>query len=122
MADYYVYGRNAVRECLLSGAAITLFTRERHLGDALVQQAKSSHVEVKTVSDRELDRLAGVASKHQGFVCLAKAPEMVSLRELIRDAFGRAEPVLMPMQSLGIYAEIAVRGAAASGKYLYRGI
>ena len=117
MADYYVYGRNAVRECLLSGAAKTLFTRQRHLGDALVLQAKKLSVGVKTVDDRELDRLAGVAGKHQGFVCLAEAPEMVSLRDLIRDAKAKPEPLILILDGIEDPANLGaiLRSADAFG-------
>ncbi len=100
MADYYVYGRNAVRECLRSGAAKTLFTRSRHMGDELVKIATSLKVAVKTVEDRDLDRLAGVSGKHQGFVCLAKAPEMVSLRDLIRATKGKENPLIVILDGI----------------------
>jgi len=117
MAEYYVYGRNAVRECLLSGAASTLYTRERHLGDALVTLAKQSSVAVQTVSDRELDRLAGVSGKHQGFVCLAKAPEMIALRDLIQKAKSKAEPLILILDGIEDPANLGaiLRSADAFG-------
>ena len=100
MADYYVYGRNAVRECLLANTAKTLFTRERHSGDELTKQARALHVEVLFRNDGELDRLAGVKGKHQGFVCLAKAPEMVSLRQLINATKSKENPLLLILDGI----------------------
>ena len=99
MADYYVYGRNAVRECLHSGSAKILYTRERFSRDALVLEAKEAKVQVLYKEDRELDRLAG-APKHQGFVCLARAPELVPLKKVITDGKAKDNPLVLILDGI----------------------
>lgn len=99
MADYYVYGRNAVRECLRSGNAICLHVRARFDHDALTLEAKDLNVKVVFSEDRELDRLAG-NSKHQGFVCLSRAPEMVSLRDLIIKGKAKTNPLMLILDGI----------------------
>ncbi len=82
MADYYVYGKNAVREVLRSRAAKHVYTRRRMESDPVVRMAISSNVPVSYVEDRELDKLGG-NGRHQGIVAQAKLPELVPLKKLI---------------------------------------
>ncbi len=82
MADYYVYGRNAVRECIRSKAAKCVFTRKRLENDSVVRMAFDAGLSVRYVEDRELDKLAG-NGHHQGIVAQAALPELVPLRKLI---------------------------------------
>ena len=99
MADYYVYGRNAVRECLHSGSAKHLYTRERFAHDALTLEANEKNVSVSFSSDKELDRLAG-NTRHQGFVCLSRAPELVSLREVIGKGKAKTNPLVLILDGI----------------------
>lgn len=99
MADYYVYGRNAVRECLHSKTAKTLFTRRRFDSDPLTKEARENHVDVLFKDDPELDRLAG-KGKHQGFVCLAVAPDFVPLKTLIRNAKVKEHPLMLILDGI----------------------
>ncbi|MCR5348847.1 MAG: 23S rRNA (guanosine(2251)-2'-O)-methyltransferase RlmB [Bacilli bacterium] len=99
MADYYVYGRNAVRECLHSGSAKILYVRERFNKDALTLEAKQQAIEIVLKSDAELDRLAE-SKRHQGFVCLARAPEMVSLRLLIQNGKAKDNPLILILDGI----------------------
>ena len=99
MADYYVYGRNAVRECLHSGSAKHLYTRERFAHDALTLEANEKNVSVSFSSDKELDRLAG-NTRHQGFVCLSRAPELVSLREVISKGKAKTNPLVLILDGI----------------------
>ena len=82
MADYYVYGKNAVREVLRSKAAIRVYARKRMETDPIVKMALSCDVPVSYVEDRELDKLGG-NGRHQGIVAQAKLPELVPLKRLI---------------------------------------
>lgn len=99
MSDYYVYGRNTTRECLHSHTALKLFTRPRFENDPLVKEARRMGVEILFREDKELDRLAGKGN-HQGFVCLAKAPEMLSLRQLIAQAKAKENPLLLLLDGM----------------------
>lgn len=99
MADYYVYGRNAVRECLRSDTAKTLFTRRRFASDPIAEEARAKCVDVQYKEDRELDRLSGNA-KHQGFVCLASAPELVPLRSLIQNGKAKEAPLVLILDGI----------------------
>ena len=99
MADYYVYGRNAVRECLRAGKAKCLHVRSRFERDPLTLDARGLNIEVRLCEDKELDRLAGNA-KHQGFVCLSRAPEMVSLRDLITTGKSKENPLLVMLDGI----------------------
>ncbi|MBQ7250037.1 MAG: 23S rRNA (guanosine(2251)-2'-O)-methyltransferase RlmB [Bacilli bacterium] len=82
MADYYVYGKNAVRECIRSRDSKHVYARKRLENDPLVKLASDFGVPVSYVEDRELDKLAG-NGHHQGIVAQAKLPELVPLRRLI---------------------------------------
>ncbi len=82
MADYYVYGKNAVREVLRSKAAKHVYARKRLEGDPVVKMAFSCNVPVSYVEDRELDKLGG-NGHHPGIVAQAKLPDLVPLRQLI---------------------------------------
>ena len=99
MTDYYVYGRNAVRECLHSGSAKILYARERYGKDALTLEAKEKAIQVVFKSDPDLDRLAD-SKRHQGFVCLARAPEMISLRQLIVNGKAKDNPLVLLLDGI----------------------
>ena len=99
MADYYVYGRNTIRECLRSHTALKLFTRARFQGDELVKEAFRQGIEVLYKEDKELDRLAGKGN-HQGFVCLAKSPELLTLKTLIDRAKSSENPLLLILDGI----------------------
>lgn len=99
MAEYYVYGKNAVRECLHAGTTITIFTRRRSDSDPLIQEARERNVKVEFKEDRELDRLAS-NGKHQGFVCLAKAPELVPLKNIIRRGKAKENPLVLILDGI----------------------
>ena len=99
MAEYYVYGRNSVRECIRAGSALTLYVRPRMKNDEVVAEAVSRRVNVLEKEDRELDRLAG-SGRHQGFVALAKTPELVELRTLIAQGKGKQNPLLVMLDGL----------------------
>lgn len=99
MADYYVFGRNAVRECLHSGSAKRLFTRERFSSDPLTLEAKELHVSVEFKNEKELDRLS-TGAKHQGFVCLSRAPEMVALKQVIQNAKAKEHPLVLILDGI----------------------
>ena len=99
MAEYYVYGRNTTRECLHSQTALRVFTRARFQNDPLIKEALKLGVEVSYKDDKELDRLAGKGN-HQGFVCLAKAPELLPLKSLIQIAKAKQDPLLLILDGI----------------------
>lgn len=81
----YIPGRNATKECLLSGAAIEVYCLSRLTNDPLCKLAASNGVKVTSKEPNELSSLAR-GDNHQGFVTLAKAPEPLSLDALISQA------------------------------------
>ena len=99
MTDYYVYGRNTVREYLHSGALKVLYTRERFKSDPLVCEAIAASVIIHFEEDKDLAKRAG-DSRHQGFVALAKAPKMWELRELIEHAKRKQNPLLLLLDGI----------------------
>ena len=99
MASYYVYGRNAVREALRAGDVNALYIRERQEKDEVVSLAHQKSVSVRFVSDKELDRLAG-SPRHQGFVAEAKAPEFVSLKEIIAKGKSEENPLVLLLDGI----------------------
>ena len=99
VGSYYVYGRNTTRECLHSKTALALYTRERMLHDPLVLEAKQLGIDVSVKEDRELDSLSG-RGNHQGFVCLAKAPELWTLKALIQAAKVKEKPLLVILDGI----------------------
>ena len=99
MADYYVYGRNPVREAIRSGTIKTLYVRERSVDDEVVKEAKASQIPVVLKTASELDKLAG-SPKHQGFVCLSRAPELKPLRSLIQDGKLKENPLILILDGI----------------------
>lgn len=81
----YIPGRNATRECLLSGAAVEVYCLERLLNDPLSKLAASKGVKVVAKETNELSSLVR-GDNHQGFVTMAKVPEPLSLDALITKA------------------------------------
>ena len=99
MSTYYIYGRNPVRECLRAGSIITLYTRKRLVNDALVKEIAAAGIPVVYKEDPELQRISG-ESKHQGFVALATAPEMISLHALLQRVRGKESPLIVILDGI----------------------
>jgi 23S rRNA (guanosine2251-2'-O)-methyltransferase len=80
----WIYGRNAIREALTSGAPVTriLVARSAH-GlpiDQIVQLAREHDVEVELVDRTVLDQRTG---NHQGVIAEIKPARMLSLGDLV---------------------------------------
>lgn len=81
----YVPGRNATRECLISGAAIEVYCLARLVNDPLCKLAVTNGVKVTGKDEKTLSSLAR-GDNHQGFVTLAEVPEPLALDTLISQA------------------------------------
>jgi 23S rRNA (guanosine2251-2'-O)-methyltransferase len=80
----WIYGRNAIREALLSGAPVTriLVSRNAHGApiDQIVQLAHEHKVDVELVDRTVLDQRTG---NHQGVIAEIRPAHMLSLRDLV---------------------------------------
>ena len=99
MNTYYVYGRNTTRECIRSQTVLRIYTRARFQKDPLVVEAINQGIEVVYKEDRDLDHLAGKGN-HQGFVCLAKAPELVTLKSIVQKAKAKENPLILILDGI----------------------
>lgn len=99
MADYYVYGKNAVRECIRSRDSKHVYARRRLENDPLIKLATDFGVPVSYVEDRDLDKLAG-NGHHQGIVAQAHLPELVPLRRLLDIGKQKKYPLVLILDGI----------------------
>src|SRR5574344_993579 len=78
-----IFGKNPVRSALGANHVKTFIVSRRLSDDPLVMLARSSHVEVRLVDERELDHLTDSAV-HQGFAAIVKPYGTISLDDLLR--------------------------------------
>ena len=99
MDEYYVYGRNAVRECVRSGAAKVIYALPRLSDDGVVIEAKKRGIEVRLADEGKLSKLSGNA-KNQGLICLSVKPSPIALSELIKKASAKRYPLILILDGI----------------------
>ena len=115
----WIYGRNAIREALSSGAPVTrvLVSRNAHGVpiDQIVQLAREHNVDVELVDRTVLDQRTG---NHQGVIAEIRPARILSLRDLVEmvGTPSRLDRVLMldSVQDPGNLGAL-IRTAAATG-------
>ena len=116
MSEYYIYGKNSIRETFRSGGLLKLFTRERYSRDDLVKEIQNAGIPVSYISEQELSRLSGKGN-HQGFVCLAKMPALKRVSDIIRGGRAKTYPLILILDGLEDPANLGaiLRSADAFG-------
>jgi len=99
MKDYCVTGRNASREMVRSGRALTLYVLKRLSGDSVVTEAKEKGIPVRFCEDPELSRIAKTSS-HQGFVSVVEPFEPVPLKQLLQQAKSKQNPLILMLDGI----------------------
>lgn len=95
-----IYGRNAIRETLLAGRAVSLYVLKRNGSDSLVNLARKLGVDVVLLSNEgELTKMAKNPS-HQGFVAICKDIEPVSLEALLLACKEKKNPLLLMLDGI----------------------
>lgn len=88
-----IYGKNAVRDSLVTKKAKKLYVSVRLKNDSFLKSLPLSKTEVSYVLDKELDKLAS-SPNHQGYAALVDDYHTYSLDEVISSAKSKPYPLL----------------------------
>ncbi len=94
-----IYGKNAVREAVVSNSATELKVVRRLGQDKIVQQAKAKKIPVELVEESELTRIAKNPS-HQGFMAICKGWKNYSVEELIESSKESKYPLILILDGI----------------------
>lgn len=94
-----IYGKNAVREAVVSNSATALKVVRRLEQDKIVQEAKAKKIPVELVEESELTRIAKNPS-HQGFMAICKGWKSYSVEELIESSKASKYPLVLILDGI----------------------
>lgn len=94
-----IYGKNAVRETVAAGRALTLKVNPKQGKDPIVMEARVRKVPVEFAQDADLTRIAKNPS-HQGFVAICADFPLFSLDDLIEEGKKKEYPLILILDGI----------------------
>lgn len=94
-----IYGKNSVRESLLSGKAKKLYVSVRLRKDSFLKSLPLKGIEVNYVVDSELSKLSSSPS-HQGYCALVEDYHRYTLEQLIAETKNKPYPLLAMLDGI----------------------
>lgn len=99
MNNNFIYGRNPVKESLKAHIVKKLYSSERFMDNEIISLAKKEKIEIKTVSNKELDNMAQ-GGVHQGIVGQINHFEYADLDSIIHKCKKVERPIILMLDGI----------------------